>query len=92
MAAFKIVLNSRLHISAKDDHSDFDFLCEHLTQINKEVETMIPAGTSFDLSMAVLHSKYTYQMTVKNVNNLNCSHRIFRKITVDFAEDVWLQV
>ena len=92
MAASKTVLNSGLHISAMHDHLDFDFLCEHFTQKNKEVETMMKSKTSFDRSMAVLPSKYANQMTIKNVNNLNCSHRIFRKITVDFAEDVWLQV
>ena len=83
VAACKIVLNSRLHISANNDHSDFDFSFEHLSQINKQGATMMHARTSFDLSMAVLPSRYAYQMTVKNVNNINCSHRIFRKITAD---------
>ena len=65
MAACKIVLNCRLHISAMHDHSDFDFLCEHLTQINIEVATTIEAGTSLDQSMPILRSKNAYQIFIK---------------------------
>ena len=92
VAANKNVLNGGLYISAKHDHLDFDFLCEHLTQINKERATMMQAEASLDRSTAVLRSKYADQMAVKNVDNLNCSHGIFRKIAVDFVGDVWLQV
>ena len=66
MAACKIILISRLHISAKDNHPDFDFLCEHLTQLNQELATMMQAGMSFNLSMAVLCSKYANERAIKN--------------------------